>query len=116
MTVGVISDTHGIIGPEAVEALRDSELIVHAGDVGRPEVLKQLGAIAPTIAVRGNIDRDAWAQSYPCRRSLKLAKSGSTCCTTYLISTSTPRPQNSPPSFRVTPIGRTPRFVAGSSF
>ena len=65
MTVGVISDTHGIVRPEAVEALRDSELIVHAGDVGTPEVLKRLRAIAPTIAVRGNVDRDAWAQSLP---------------------------------------------------
>ena len=65
MTVGVISDTHGLVRPEAVEALRDSELIVHAGDVGTPEVLKQLRAIAPTIAVRGNVDTDAWAQSLP---------------------------------------------------
>jgi len=65
VTVGVISDTHGIVRPEAVEALRDSELIVHAGDVGTPEVLTQLRAIAPTIAVRGNVDRDAWAQSLP---------------------------------------------------
>jgi putative phosphoesterase len=65
MTVGVISDTHGIVRPAAIEALRDSELIVHAGDVGTPEVLKQLRAIAPTIAVRGNVDKGAWAQSLP---------------------------------------------------
>jgi putative phosphoesterase len=65
MTVGVISDTHGIVRPEAISALEDSELILHAGDVGTPEVLKQLGAIASTIAVRGNVDRGAWAQSLP---------------------------------------------------
>jgi len=59
----VISDTHGIVRSEAAEALRDSELIVHAGDVGTPEVLTQLRAIAPTIAVRGNVDRGAWARS-----------------------------------------------------
>ena len=65
MTVGVISDTHGIVRPEAMNALKDSDLILHAGDVGTPDVLKQLRAIAPTIAVRGNVDRDAWAQSLP---------------------------------------------------
>jgi uncharacterized protein len=46
-------------------ALKDSELILLAGDVMTPDVLKQLRAIAPTIAVRGNVDRDAWAQSLP---------------------------------------------------
>jgi len=65
VTVGVISDTHGIVRPEAKNALKDSDLILHAGDVGTPDVLKQLRAIAPTIAVRGNVDRDAWAQSLP---------------------------------------------------
>ncbi len=65
MLVGVISDTHGILRPQAVDALSDSELILHAGDVGAPEVLKQLRAIAPTIAVRGNVDRGSWAQSLP---------------------------------------------------
>jgi len=48
-----------------MNALKDSDLILHAGDVGTPDVLKQLRAIAPTIAVRGNVDRDAWAQSLP---------------------------------------------------
>jgi len=62
ITVGVISDTHGLVRPEAIEALRDSELIVHAGDVGDPEVLERLCAIAPTIAVRGNNDKGAWAK------------------------------------------------------
>ena len=65
ITVGVISDTHGLLRPEAVAALRGSDLIVHAGDVGAPEVLEQLRAIAPTTAVRGNVDTAAWAQALP---------------------------------------------------
>ena len=65
ITVGVISDTHGILRPEAIEALRDSELIIHAGDVGDPDVLERLRAIAPTIAVRGNIDTARWARTLP---------------------------------------------------
>lgn len=61
--VGVISDTHGLVRPEAVEALNGSELIIHAGDVGGPEVLEELGRIAPVVAVRGNNDRGAWAEA-----------------------------------------------------
>ena len=53
ITVGVISDTHGLMRPEAVEALRGSDLIIHAGDVGRPDVIAQLRAVAPTFVVRG---------------------------------------------------------------
>ncbi len=64
-TVGVLSDTHGLVRPETVSALRGSDLIVHAGDVGRPEVLERLREIAPTRAVRGNVDRGAWAESLP---------------------------------------------------
>jgi uncharacterized protein len=63
--IGVISDTHGLLRPEAVEALRGSDLIVHAGDVGKPEVLERLRAVAPTIAVRGNVDAGAWADALP---------------------------------------------------
>ena len=61
--VGVISDTHGLVRPEAVEALKGSELIIHAGDVGGPEVLEELGRLAPVVAVRGNNDRGAWAEA-----------------------------------------------------
>jgi hypothetical protein len=61
--VGVISDTHGLVRPEAVAALRGSELIIHAGDVGGPEVLEELGRVAPVVAVRGNNDRGAWAEA-----------------------------------------------------
>ncbi len=63
--VGVISDTHGLLRPEAVAALRGSDLIIHAGDVGKPEVIDQLRAIAPTFVVRGNIDKGIWAAGLP---------------------------------------------------
>jgi putative phosphoesterase len=63
--IGLISDTHGLLRPEAVAALRGSELIIHAGDVGDPEILDALGKVAPIVAVRGNVDREAWAQSLP---------------------------------------------------
>jgi hypothetical protein len=63
--IGVISDTHGLIRPEALETLKDSNLIVHAGDIGKPHVLESLRAIAPVVAVRGNLDIGPWAQSLP---------------------------------------------------
>ncbi len=63
--VGVVSDTHGLLRPEVVKALRGVERIVHAGDVGSPSVLEELGAIAPVVAVRGNNDRGAWASRLP---------------------------------------------------
>lgn len=65
MIVGLISDTHGLIRPEALTALGDSELIVHAGDIGAPAVLDRLRTIAPVVAVRGNNDREAWAAAIP---------------------------------------------------
>ena len=60
--VGVISDTHGLLRPEAVEALRGSGHIIHAGDVGAEEILAELQQIAPVTAVRGNVDKPAWAR------------------------------------------------------
>lgn len=63
--IGLISDTHGLLRPEAVRALKGSEIILHAGDVGKPEVLTSLGTIAPVIAIRGNNDRDLWARKLP---------------------------------------------------
>jgi len=72
MNVGVISDTHGLLRPEAVAALRGSHLIVHAGDVGRPEVLDHLREIAPTYAVRGNIDTQAWARKLPATEAVAV--------------------------------------------
>jgi uncharacterized protein len=63
--IGVISDTHGLLRPEALDALRGSERIIHAGDVGAPEILDELRAIAPVTAIRGNIDKGAWARRLP---------------------------------------------------
>lgn len=63
--IGVISDTHGLLRPAALEALRGSEQIIHAGDVGAPEILEQLREIAPVTAVRGNVDKTAWARKLP---------------------------------------------------
>jgi uncharacterized protein len=65
VTIGVISDTHGLLRPEALEALNGSDFIIHAGDIGRPEILKTLQKIAPVTAVRGNIDRASWARKLP---------------------------------------------------
>lgn len=65
MLVGVISDTHGLLRAEAVAALRGAEHILHAGDVGSPEILDELRAVAPVIAVCGNIDHGPWADVLP---------------------------------------------------
>jgi uncharacterized protein len=63
--LGVISDTHGLLRPQALAALRGCDLIIHAGDVGKPEVLDRLREIAPTFAVRGNVDAGPWADRLP---------------------------------------------------
>ena len=65
VTLGVISDTHGLLRPEAVEALRGSDRILHAGDVGAFEILEALAKIAPVTAVRGNVDTASWARTLP---------------------------------------------------
>jgi uncharacterized protein len=65
VTLGVISDTHGLLRPEAVEALRGSDRILHAGDIGAPEILEALAKIAPVTAIRGNVDTEPWARSLP---------------------------------------------------
>jgi uncharacterized protein len=65
MIIGVISDTHGLLRPEAVEALRGSDYIIHAGDIGGPDILSKLAQLAPVTAVRGNVDREKWARKIP---------------------------------------------------
>jgi putative phosphoesterase len=65
LRVGVVSDTHGLLRPQALDALAGSDLIIHAGDVGRPEVLDALRALAPVRAVRGNVDKGSWAARLP---------------------------------------------------
>jgi uncharacterized protein len=63
--LGIISDTHGLLRREALDALRGSELIIHAGDVGNAEILETLRKIAPVVAVRGNVDTAPWAEELP---------------------------------------------------
>jgi uncharacterized protein len=70
-TIGVISDTHGLVRPEALAALRGCDAIVHAGDIGKPEVLEQLAELAPLTAIRGNVDK--WAIDLPDAAELTLA-------------------------------------------
>ena len=72
--VGVISDTHGLMRPEALKALAGADLILHAGDIGRPEVLDALRAIAPVVAVRGNNDRQAWAEAFAETETVKIGE------------------------------------------
>lgn len=72
--VGIISDTHGLMRKEALQALENSDLILHAGDIGKPEILEALERIAPIVAVRGNVDREMWAQSLPERRTVEFAE------------------------------------------
>ncbi len=64
-TVGIISDTHSLLRPQAIDILDDSDLIVHAGDIGSIEVIHRLSEIAPVLAVRGNIDKGDWANQFP---------------------------------------------------
>ncbi|MBI2999341.1 MAG: metallophosphoesterase family protein [Deltaproteobacteria bacterium] len=63
--IGVISDTHGLLRPEALKAIQHSALIIHVGDIGKPEVIETLKSIAPVIAIRGNNDRGKWARRFP---------------------------------------------------
>jgi uncharacterized protein len=64
MRIGIISDTHGLLRPEAVELLRGSEHIIHAGDIGAAEIIPELEKIARVTAIRGNVDTQAWARRY----------------------------------------------------
>ncbi len=72
MRIGVISDTHGLLRPEALAALQGCERIIHAGDIGKPEVLDGLRALAPLDAIRGNVDSGDWAVAIPERLDLQI--------------------------------------------
>jgi len=72
--IGVISDTHGLLRDEAVEALRGSDLIIHAGDVGGVDILERLAEIAPVRAVRGNTDYGEFGQTLPVTDVIELAR------------------------------------------
>jgi len=71
--VGVISDTHGLLRPQALALLEGCELILHGGDVGKPEVLEKLADIAPVVAVRGNVDRDGATATLPATQAVEFA-------------------------------------------
>jgi putative phosphoesterase len=73
MQIGIISDTHGLLRPEAVELLRGAEHIIHAGDIGAPEIIPALEKIAPVSAIRGNVDRQAWARRFAETEVVELA-------------------------------------------
>jgi putative phosphoesterase len=71
--IGIISDTHGLLRPEAERRLAGVDHIVHAGDIGRPEIIDALRRIAPVTAIRGNVDSGEWAREYPDTTRLRLA-------------------------------------------
>ena len=73
MMVGVISDTHGLLRPEAVEMLRGCEHIIHAGDIGAPEIIPELEKLAPVTAIRGNIDHQNWCGKFHETEVVELA-------------------------------------------
>jgi uncharacterized protein len=70
--IGLVSDTHGLVRSEALAALKGSEVIIHAGDIGKAEVLGRFGSIAPVIAIKGNNDRDLWAKKIPDTVNLEI--------------------------------------------
>ena len=70
--IGLISDTHGLLRPEALAALADSDLLIHAGDIGKPEVVAALKKIAPLVAIKGNNDTDSWARRLPETKKITL--------------------------------------------
>jgi putative phosphoesterase len=72
MRIGLISDTHGLLRPEALDFLAGSDHIVHGGDIGKPEILERLAAIAPLTVVRGNNDTAAWARAIPATARLDM--------------------------------------------
>src|SRR4051794_23477262 len=71
--IGIISDTHGLLRPEAEQRLAGVDHILHAGDIGRPEIIDTLRRIAPVTAIRGNVDRGEWAREYPDTKLVSLA-------------------------------------------
>ncbi len=73
MIIGVISDTHGLLRPQALDALRGSQHIIHAGDIGAADIIPVLQEIAPVTAIRGNVDHETWTRQFPETNSAELA-------------------------------------------
>jgi uncharacterized protein len=71
--IGLISDTHGLVRPQALQALQGVDLVIHAGDIGTPEVMDALKRIAPLVAIKGNNDRGSWARSLPDTKLVKIS-------------------------------------------
>lgn len=74
MRVGLISDTHGLLRPEALDFLAGSDYLIHGGDIGNAAILERLARIAPLTVVRGNNDREAWARAIPVRATLRIGE------------------------------------------
>ena len=72
--IGIISDTHGLLRPEAEEQLVKSDIIIHAGDIGSIEIINRLKQAAPVYAIRGNVDKDKWADEFPQTLDFKIGK------------------------------------------
>src|SRR2546427_12832968 len=107
--VGVISDTHGLVRPEAIEKLCGCDLIVHCGDIGSLAVLDALRAVAPVRAVRGNNDKGSWASELPTDDVIEVGSH--TLYVTSGISVSSPQPRGSRQCFPATPTGRSSNSV-----
>lgn len=71
--IGLISDTHGVIRVEALEALKDCHMIIHAGDIGKSEVISSLEKIAPVYAIKGNVDKGKWCEEFPDTKVVKIS-------------------------------------------
>jgi putative phosphoesterase len=83
--IGIISDTHGLLRPEAERGLTGVNHIIHAGDIGRPEIVDALRRIAPVTAIRGNVDSGEWAREYPDTKIVRLA--GKSICVLHDLKT-----------------------------
>ncbi len=70
--IGIISDTHGLLRKEALQALASSDLLIHAGDIGNEQILPSLEKLAPVVAVKGNVDLDGWASTLPATAAVEL--------------------------------------------
>jgi len=92
MIIGIIADTHGLVRPEVIALFRGVSQIIHAGDIGSPDVLSALGVRAPVRAVRGNVDRGAWAENLPETEVVECAG-----CYIYLLHASKPWTSSPPP-------------------
>lgn len=101
MKIGLISDTHGLLRPQALDALKGCEQLIHAGDIGKVSILEELRAIAPLTVVRGNNDQDdSWASDVPYSATLRVAGIG-----IYVTHIAADVPKSLPDDIRVVVVG-----------